>query len=105
MFHCGSLKGGHHSFRSLESSRARINGLSPVYKWLTSCLLRPVNSHLEDYDLMEGDQRGAREKCSGTTDNLLIDRMVCQYSQRGRRNISMAWIDDTKRMIQYPTTG
>ena len=23
------------------------------------------------------------EKCSGTVDNLLIDRMVCQDSQRG----------------------
>ena len=64
-----------------------------VYKWFTSCLLEPVNSHLEDYDLMEGEDRGTKEKCSGTTDNLLIDRMVCQDSQRGRRNISMAWID------------
>ena len=53
-------------------------------------------SHLEDYDLMEGEQRGAKEKCSGATDNILIDRMVCQDSQRGRRNISMAWIDVRK---------
>ena len=35
------------------------------------------------YDLMEGEQRGAKEKCSGTTKSLLIDRMVCQDSQRG----------------------
>ena len=45
---------------------------------------------------MEGEQRGAKENCSGTTDNLLIDRMVCQDSQLGRRNISMAWIDVCK---------
>ena len=45
---------------------------------------------------MEGEQRGAKEKCSGTTDKLLIDLMVCQDSQRGRRNISMAWIDVRK---------
>ena len=43
--------------------------------------------------LMQGHQRGAKEKCSGTTDNLLIDRMVCQHTQRGERNISMAWVD------------
>ena len=79
--------------------------LNTVYKGFTSCLLAPVNSHLEDYDLMEGEQRGAKEKCSGTADNLLIDRMVCQDSQRGRRNISMAWIDVRRRMIQLPTTG
>ena len=27
---------------------------------------------------MQGEQRGAKDHCSGTTDNLLIDRMVCQ---------------------------
>ena len=36
------------------------------------------------------------EKCSGTVDNLLIDRMVCQDSQRGKRNPSMAWVDFRK---------
>ena len=80
---------------SSENQRP-ITCLNTVYKWFSSCLLEPVNSHLEDYDLMEGEQRGAKEKCSGTTDNLLIDRMVCQDSQRGRRNISMAWIDVRK---------
>ena len=39
---------------------------------------------------MQGDQRGATEKCSGTVDNLLIDRMVLQDAQRGRRNL--AWL-------------
>ena len=59
-------------------------------------ILEPVNSHPEDYDLMEGEQRGVKEKCSRTTDKLLIDRMVCHDSQRGRHNISMAWIDVRK---------
>ena len=36
------------------------------------------------------------EKCSGTVDNFLIDRMVCQDSQRGKRNLSMAWVDFRK---------
>ena len=34
--------------------------------------------------------------CSGTIDNLLIDRMVSEDSTRGRRNMSMAWIDVKK---------
>ena len=45
---------------------------------------------------MQGEQRGAKENCSGTIDNLLIDRMVCQDSQRGHRNLSMTWIDVKK---------
>ena len=67
-----------------------------IYRWITSCVLKPVDSHLVDNHLMEGEQRGAKQNCSGTTDNLLIDRMVCLDSQRGRRNVSMAWIDVRK---------
>ncbi|PFX31252.1 Retrovirus-related Pol polyprotein from type-1 retrotransposable element R2 [Stylophora pistillata] len=67
-----------------------------MYKWFSSCLLKPVDQHLDTYGLMEGEQRGAKENCSGTMDNLLVDRMVCQDSQRGRRNLSMAWVDVRK---------
>ena len=42
---------------------------------------------------MEGQQRGAR---AGTTDNLLIDGMVTLDCHRGKRNLSMAWVDVTK---------
>ena len=45
---------------------------------------------------MQGDQRGAKEKCSGTFDNLLIDQMVLQDAQQRRRNLSMAWVDVAK---------
>ena len=55
--------------------------------------VKPMNCHLEKYGFKEREQRGAREKCSGTFDNLLIDRMVCQDSQWGKRNLSMAWVD------------
>ena len=41
---------------------------------------------------MEREQRAAREKCSGTFDNLVIDQMVCQDSQSGKRNLSIAWV-------------
>ena len=45
---------------------------------------------------MQGEQKGVRENCSGTIDNLLIDRMVCQDCSSARRNISMAWINVKK---------
>ena len=45
---------------------------------------------------MQREHRGARGNCSGTVDNLLIDGMVCEDAQRGKRNLSMAWIDVAK---------
>ena len=45
---------------------------------------------------MEGLQRGARVGRSGTTDNLLIDRMVTRHCHRGKRNLNMAWVDVRK---------
>ena len=38
----------------------------------------------------------ARPRCSGTTDNLLVDRMVCHDSRNSKKNLSMAWIDVRK---------
>ena len=73
-----------------------ITCLNTVYKWFTSCLLSPTEQHLEEYGLMEGSQRGAKKGCSGTIDNLLIDRVVTMDCQRRRRNLSMAWVDVKK---------
>ena len=63
---------------------------------ISSCLLVPTDKHLDEYDLMEGAQRGARAGYSGTVDNLLIDRTVALDCHRRRRNLSMAWIDVKK---------
>ena len=81
-------------FRS-ENHRP-ITCLNTIYKWFTSCLLEPMDEHLDEYGLMQRDQRGAKQGCSGTIDNLFIDRTVCQDSQRGQRNLSMAWVDVRK---------
>ena len=36
-----------------------------------------MDNHLAEFDLlMEGGQRGAEEGCSGTSGNLMIDRIV-----------------------------
>ena len=45
---------------------------------------------------MENDQRGAKAGCSGTSDNLMVDRMATVDCHRGHRNLSMAWIDVKK---------
>ena len=81
-------------FRS--DNQRPITCLNNLYKWYTSCLLAQANQHIETYGLIQREQRGARGNCSGTVDNLLIDRMVCEDAQRGKRNLSMAWIDVAK---------
>ena len=74
-----------------------ITCLNNMYKWFTSCLLAQMDQHLEHYGRMEGQQRGAKSGCFGTMDNLLIDRgAVMLDCHRGKRNLSMAWIDVRK---------
>ena len=80
----------------LSENQRPITCLNNMYKWFTSCLLAPMDQHLEHYGLMEGQQRGAKSGCFGTMDNLLIDRAVMLDCQRGKRNLSMAWIDVRK---------
>ena len=63
---------------------------------ITSCLLGPANEHLETHGLMDGAPRGALSECSGTIDNLLIDRTVTLDCHRRKRNLSMARIDVKK---------
>ena len=79
-----------------SNNQRPITCLNTVYKWFTACLLVPIDEHLEEHGLMEAEQRGAKKGCSGTMDNLLIDKMVTQDCHRGKRNLSMAWVDVTK---------
>ena len=60
----------------LSENQGPITCLNNMYKWFTSCLLAPMDQHLDYYGLMEGQQRGAKSGCFGTMDNLLTDRAV-----------------------------
>ena len=63
-----------------------ITCLNTVYKLFTSFILISIEKHLELNKLMEGQQQGARKNCSGTVDNLLIDRTVALDCYRRKRN-------------------
>ena len=45
---------------------------------------------------MQIDQRGAKENCSGTYQNILIDNMVLTDAHDNRRNLACAWVDVKK---------
>ena len=68
---------------SCENQRP-IACLNNMYKWFTSCMLKPMNQNLDKYALIEGEWRGAEIGCSSTIDNILIDRMVCEESRRNK---------------------
>ena len=70
-----------------------ITCLNTSYKWFTSCVLGPMDEHVDKYDLTEKSQSRAKWKCSGTTDNLIIDSMVTLDCHRNECNLSVAWID------------
>ena len=70
--------------------------LNTSYKWFTSCVLGPMDEHVDKHELMEKSQRVAKARCSGTTDNLMIDRMVTLDCHRNKRNLIVAWIDVRK---------
>ena len=73
-----------------EDSQRPITCLNTLNKRYTSCLLVDASYHVLSFGFMQGDQRGAKQGFSGTVDNLLIDRMVCQDALRH----TIRWIID-----------
>ena len=61
-----------------------ITCVNNIYKWFILCVQSSLDSHLNEYDLMEVEQRGAKAGCSGTTNNRLIDKMVTQDCHQGK---------------------
>lgn len=73
-----------------------ITCLNTLYEWFKACLLKLMDKHLGDYELMDKQQRGSKAGFSGTMDNLLIDRMVPLYCHGNKCSLSMVWIDVRK---------
>ena len=45
---------------------------------------------------MQMDQRGAKNECSGTFQNILIDDMVLKDAHDNKRNLICSWVDVSK---------
>ena len=77
----------HDSYLNEETSREEkkrpITFFNNIYKWFTSSMQIPVDNHL---NLMEGEQRGVKAGCSGTTDNLVTDKMLIEDYHHGERD-------------------
>ena len=44
----------------------------------------------------EKDEWRVGEGCGSTSDNLMIDKMVSMDCHRGKRNLSVAWVEGKK---------
>ena len=80
----------------LANNTRPITCTNNIYKWFSSVLLHFFNNHVTQYNLMQMDQRGAKIKCSGTLQNLLIDNMVLNDAHDHHRNLSCGWVDVSK---------
>ena len=79
-----------------ESNQRPITCLNTLYKWITSVLRNFHNEHIKKYELLQIDQRGVKQKSSGTMCNLLVDDMVLRDAKLHHRNLFCYWIDVRK---------
>ena len=61
-----------------------------------------MSKHVINTGILAHEQKGARTRCRGTKDQLLIDKAITNESKRYRKNLSMAWIDYKKAFDSIP---
>ena len=83
---------------SAENERP-ITCTNTQYKWYTSVILTKLSNHLEKYHLMQIDQRGAKQKCNGTAENLLLDSVVLRDVKLHHAEESFSSVDRREKSI------
>ena len=63
---------------------------------MTGMIPTSVYEYLEIYKLLPLEQKECRRNRRGTKDQLLIDKMVLNYSKKRHTNLGMTWIDYKK---------
>ena len=76
--------------------------LPMMWKLLTGIFSEKIYDHLDGNKLLPDEQKGCRKRSRGTKDQLLIDKMILQDAKRGRKNLSMGWIDYKKAYDMVP---
>ncbi|XP_047478488.1 uncharacterized protein LOC125031649 [Penaeus chinensis] len=79
-----------------------ITCLPTMYKVLTALISERMYAHLLANDVLPTEQKGGRKAKRGCKDQLLVDKAVIEDAKRGKRNLSMAWIDYKKAYDSIP---
>ena len=80
----------------IASNTRPITCTNNLYKWVSSVIQILFKDHTNKYNLMQMDQRGAKEKCNGTFQNILIDNMILNDAHDNKRNLCCGWVDAKK---------
>ena len=73
-----------------------------MWKLLTGIFAEKIYAHLDGNNLLPDEQKGCRKQSRGTKDQLLIDKMILKDAKKGRKKLSMAWIDYKKAYDMVP---
>ena len=84
------------------SSYRPITCLPLMYKLLTGMISEDMYGFLEENDLLQDEQKGARKQSRGAHDLLSIDKMVMRNARTRNKNLFMAWIDYRKVYDMLP---
>ncbi|XP_047484152.1 uncharacterized protein LOC125035884 [Penaeus chinensis] len=79
-----------------------ITCLPTMYKVLTTLISERMYAHLLGSDVLPTEQKGGRKATRECKDQLLVDKAVIEDAKRGKRNLSMAWIDYKKAYDSVP---
>ena len=71
----------------------------------TGTIAQLIEEHLTENSIIFSEQAGAKEGSWGCIDKLMINKVVTDEIVKGRRNLSMMWLDYKKRMTQCPMLG
>ena len=80
----------------------RITCLPTYYKLLTMIFTEIVYEHVIKNNILPLEQKGVQRKARGCKDHLLLDKAIMENSRKGRRNLSMMWIDYKKAYDLVP---
>ena len=74
-----------------------ITCLPLKWKLLTGIVADEIYNHLEENDLLPGEQKGCRRNSRGTKDQLLIDKAVMKNCRRRKVGLSMVSIENYRK--------
>ena len=73
-----------------------------MLKTYTRTLAKLIEEHLIENNIIFPEQKGAKKGSWGCMDQLLINRVVTDEVRKGRKNLSMIWLDYKKAYDLVP---
>ena len=89
---------------SNPSNYRPITCLPTLYKIITSILTHRIQKHLTDNNILTEEQKGCRKHSQGCKEQLIIDNIILNQTQKNQRNLTVSYIDYKKAFDSVPHT-